>query len=312
MESQSNLGSYLLSLPERVLRSASALAGGLLHEIGSVTLPEGVRKSHLYVNLVEMTLRFLIEQVGEVEGVFPTEKELNENFLLRRTAGGGLEFIGILAFRASPVWILAALADVSGAGRQLLGDITNALKEEGLIEPEAEATSVDQMLDGLEQSAGLAANTINSPPLDVASLRRDWEALKLELAKLPPRTIPPVDMITGTWDEITREARAQGRSVFEMSSVMALSAVGTLPEKVYWLSQAAKLAGERTGYVLAGPLLSHYRQTLTEIGETGFTRYWTSQFRPYLLAAANQFSPKRGSWTERLLKKQSKKSPGEE
>ena len=305
MESQ--LTSYLLSLPERVLRSASALAGGLLHEIGGATLPEGVRKSRLYVNLVEMTLRFLIEQVGEVDGVFPSEEELDENFLLRRTAGGGLEMIGILAFRASPVWVLAALADVSGAGRHLLGDITNALKQEGLIDRDSEAGTVDQMLDVLERSAGLAAKTINSPPLDVAGLRRDWEALKLELAKLPPRTIPPVEMITGTWDQITREARAQGRSVFEMSSVMALSAVGTLPEKVYWLSRAAKLAGERTGYVLAEPLLSHYRGTLTDIREAGFAKYWASQFRPYLRSAATQFSPERSSWTERVLESHSNK-----
>ena len=124
---KSELTPYLLSLPERVLRSASALAGGLLHEIGSVTLPEAVRKTRLYVNVVEMTLRFMIEQVGEVEGVFPTEEKLNRDFLVRRTAGSGLEMIGLLAFRASPVWVLAALADVTGAGRQLLGDITASL-----------------------------------------------------------------------------------------------------------------------------------------------------------------------------------------
>ena len=306
------LTSYLLSLPERVLRSASALAGGLLHELGGATLPEGIRKSHLYVSLVELTLRFLIEQVGEVEGVFPSEGELNENFLLRRTAGGGLEMIGILAFRASPVWVLAALADVSGAGRHLLVDITNSLKEEGLIDPGTEAGSVDQILDGLEKSAGIAAEAINSPPLDVSSLRRDWKAFKVELAKLPPRTIPSGKIITGTWDQITREARAQGRSVFEMSSVMALSAVGTLPEKVYWLSRSAKLAGERTGYVLAEPLLSHYRQTLIDIHKMGFTKYWATQFRPYLGAAADQFSPEKGTWTQRLLQNRpAKTSPPE-
>ena len=168
------------------------------------------------------------------------------------------------------------------------------------------------MLDGLERSAGLAANTINAPPLDVPGLRRDWEALKLELAKLPPRSIPPVEMVAGTWEQIRGEARVQGRSIFEVSSVMALSAVGTLPERVYWLSQAAKLAGERTSYVLAGPLLSHYRQTLTDIRDSGFARYWSSQFRPYLRAAAAQFSPERGSWTERVLKNRSKEDISEE
>ncbi len=304
---KSELTPYLLSLPERVLRSASALAGGLLHEIGSVTLPEAVRKSRLYVNVVEMTLRFMIEQVGEVEGVFPTEEKLNRDFLVRRTAGSGLEMIGLLAFRASPVWVLAALADVTGAGRQLLGDITASLKEEGLIQPDTDVQTMDQMLDGLENSAGLAANTINAPPLDIAGLRQEWASLKTELAKVPPRELPSADVVTGTWRSIKQEARAQGRSTFEMSSVMALSAVGTLPETVYRLSRSALVAGETTGQMFAGPLLEHYRQTLVDIREVGFFKYWTRQFRPYLHTAAAQFSPDRGSLTERVLSFRMKK-----
>ena len=303
---------YLLSLPERVLRSASALAGGLLHEIGRSALPEGVRKSSLYVNLVDLTLRFLIEQVGQVQGVFPSEEQLNKKLLLQRTAGGGLEMIGVLAFRASPVRVLAALADVSGAGRHLLAEITGALKKAGLVEDDAEAGTVDQMLDALQRSAGLAANTINAPPLEVAGLRKDWKALKMELAKLPPNKIPPVETVAGTWAQITVEAQRQGRSVFEISTVMALSTVGTLPEKMYWLSRAARVAGERTGYVFAGPLLAHYRQTLTNIRKTGFTRYWISQFRPYLRSAAAQFTPERDSWTERVLQKSPYESTPEE
>ena len=61
------VSSFLLSLPERVLRSATALAAGLLREAGEVTIPQTIRRSQLYKNLVEATLRFLIEQVGQVE-----------------------------------------------------------------------------------------------------------------------------------------------------------------------------------------------------------------------------------------------------
>src|SRR5262245_3773110 len=97
---------FLLSLPERVLRSTTALAAGLLREIGEVTVPLSIRRGRLYENLVHVTLRFLIEQVGGVEGVYPGEEKLAEDFLVRRTAGNGIELIGILAFRASPVWVL--------------------------------------------------------------------------------------------------------------------------------------------------------------------------------------------------------------
>jgi hypothetical protein len=140
---------YLLSVPERTFRSASALAAGLLREITEVALPGALRRTRLYRNMVDVSLRFLIEQVGEVKGVYPNSEQLSEDFLIRRTAGNGIELIGILTFRASPVWVLAALADVSGAGRHLIQEITNALKAENLLDQDRNFTTVDQMLDGL-------------------------------------------------------------------------------------------------------------------------------------------------------------------
>src|SRR5262252_6746383 len=131
---QTRLRNFLLSLPERGLRSATAVAGGLLREVGDVAIPKTIRRSQLYRNLVEATLHFLIEQVGQVEGVYPGEEKLSEDFLVRRAAGNGIELMGILTFRASPVWVLAALADASGAGSLLIREITQSLKDEGLLD----------------------------------------------------------------------------------------------------------------------------------------------------------------------------------
>jgi len=104
---KTQLRNFLLSLPERRLRSATALAGGLLREVGDVAIPKTIRRSQLYRNLVQATLRFLIEHVGQVKDAYPGEEKLSEDFLIRRTAGNGIELIGILTFRASPVWVLA-------------------------------------------------------------------------------------------------------------------------------------------------------------------------------------------------------------
>src|SRR5262249_14965695 len=127
-------GQYLLSLPERVLRSAAAIAGGILREVGDVTIPAAVRRTRTYQMMVGLGLRFLVEQVGEVEGVSPPEGQLANDFILRRTAGHGIELAGILAFHASPVWILAALADITGAGRQIVSEVSRALQQEGLLD----------------------------------------------------------------------------------------------------------------------------------------------------------------------------------
>ena len=61
-----SIKSYLLSLPERVIRSALGLGAGVAREVGEVALPAGVRRSQMYKNLVDATLRYLTEKVGGV------------------------------------------------------------------------------------------------------------------------------------------------------------------------------------------------------------------------------------------------------
>jgi hypothetical protein len=298
---RNRLTPYLLSLPERVLRSVTALAGGLLREIGEVTIPRTIRGTHLYQQLVESTIRFLVEEVGNVEGVYPTEEKVSQDFLVRRTAGNGIELIGILAFRASPVWVLAALADVSGAGRTLIREISDSLKEQGLLDVHTEFSNVDQMLDGLERSAGRLASNVNTPPLDVATLRLEWASMKSDLSRIPVKNLPSVEGIRSVWSDLKLESRKQNLTVFEVSSLMAMSAIAAIPEKARWLSASTQLAARKTGVLVADALLDHYRTTLKEIHETGYVRYAVRQFRPYLYAAVSQFSPKRQSLTERLI-----------
>src|SRR5262245_25907517 len=128
-----------------------------MRETATVVVPGGVRKSQLYQNLVEATLRFLTEQVGGATAVETTSR-LPEDFLTRRAAGNAIELLGIVAFRVSPVWVLAALADVCGVGRQLIPEIADALKAEGLLDGDAQFLSVDQLLDGLERTSSRMAS----------------------------------------------------------------------------------------------------------------------------------------------------------
>ena len=298
---------YVVSLPERVVRSATALAGGLVREIGEVTIPQTLRRSHLYQTLVDATLRFLIEQVGEVDTVYPREEKLAEDFLVRRTAGNGIELVGILAFRASPVWVLAALADASGAGRYLIREISDSLKEAKLLEPDANFTTVDQMLDGLESSASRLADAVNAPPLDVVTLRQEWESVRKDLSRIPPSKLPPLDSLRDLWKDMKDTAKREDRTVYEVSSLMALSAIAAIPQKTRWLSASARLAAGKTGSVMSSVIVDHYRSTLAEIRRTGYVPYAVRQFRPYLYGAASQFSPRHQSLTERLLFRKGRK-----
>jgi hypothetical protein len=312
---------YLASLPERLLRSVLGFGAGVAREVGEVAVPAGIRRGQLYQNLVDTTLRFLIEQVGGVEGVYHADEQLPDKFLARRTAGNAIEALGIVAFRAAPGWGLAALADVCGMGRHLIPEIADALKAQGLLEQDAQFTSVEQMLDGLERTSSRLASTINTPPLDVPALREEWRAIRENarglhsfdsslalstpkagrLAQDRPASLPSRETIGDVWMQMKQASAREDRSIFETSSMLAVSAARGLPDGVRWLSASAMVGATRTGQVFAGALLDHYKQTLDDIQQVGFATYASQQLGPYVRAAIGQFSPARGTLTQRLL-----------
>ena len=299
---QRNIGGYVLSLPERLLRSATGIAAGAMRELGEVVLPTRVRRTRVYTSMVDASLRFLLEQVAQVESA-PGDEQLPPDFLMRRTAGNVVEIAGIAAFHASPVWVLAALADLAGAGRSLVSEITSALQKDGLLEPDRSFGSVEELLDGLESTAGRLAENVNTPPFEVADLRREWDQLRRDAVRLPRAALPDVDKLTAQWRTLQAEAAAQNRSVIELSSVLALSAIRALPDNARWLSRAARSGSVRTGEVLARGLLDHYRTVLTVIHQTGYSTYWIRELNTYLAAAVKQFSVDRESLTQRLLRR---------
>jgi hypothetical protein len=292
---------YLVSLPERMLRSAAGLGAGAVREASELVLPVGIRRTRLYSNIVDAMLRFLVEQVGRVDGVYPSEEALAGDFLLRRTAGNALEAVGIVAFRVSPVWVLAALADVCGAGRQLIPEIGDALAAEGLIDKNTQFSSVEQILDGLERTSSRLAATINLPPFDVATLRQEWQAIRGELRAIPSASLPRAEALRDVWGQIKAESTRQRRSILEISTALALSAAAKFPDGLRWVSASSRVAASRAAQMVAVSLLEHYRHTLADIRRVGYVRYAYRQYRPYVRAAIRQFAPTADTLTERLL-----------
>lgn len=292
---------YLLSLPERVIRSALGLSAGLLREVGEVALPQGVRHSALYKSLVDTTLRYVIEHVGGAEGVYPAEQLQPADFLTRRGAGHAIELLGIVAFRVSPVWVLAALADLSGLGRHLIPEIAAALKAEGLLEEATQFESVDQLLDGLEKTSSRLAQALYIPPLNVAELRKEWQTIRCQARRVNPLRLPSPSTILKQWEQLKNESTRQRRSVFETSSLLAIAAVRTLPNKARWLTASTGVGARRAGRLLAADVLDGYSQTLNELRKVGYLTYAKRQLSPYLRACVEQFSPQRSSLTQRLI-----------
>ena len=81
---------FLVSLPERAVRSLVALAGGGVHETAELVLPRLVRRSRLYEATAKNLLRVSIELVGGVEAPVQLADEYEPNarrLAVRKTAG---------------------------------------------------------------------------------------------------------------------------------------------------------------------------------------------------------------------------------
>jgi hypothetical protein len=85
--------------------------------------------------------------------------------------------------------------------------------------------------------------------------------------------------------------------------MVALSAIRSFPGNARWFYASARVGAARTGEIVSMALLDHYKETLAEMRETGYAAFAARQFRPYVRAAVDQFSPKRQTLTGRVLQK---------
>jgi hypothetical protein len=134
-------------------------------------------------------------------------------------------------------------------------------------------------------------------------LRREWAKLVAEVRRLPAPQLPTRASVTQLWNDLLAEAAAQDRTVFELSSLLAVSALGELPERARLLSKSAAVALRRSGTVVSESLLGYYGEALAEIRTVGFLNYGARQLAPYARAAVAAFQPERNTLTSKLIER---------
>jgi hypothetical protein len=272
--------SYLASLPERTARAGAALTGGLVYEASEVVLPLAVRQSKLYQAIVGRMLRITIELVGGVNGVYPAQETPVRELLIRKTAGNAVELSSFLAVGWSPVWLLAGASDLVGGTKVYLRALVTELRDAGVLAPDADVTSFEDLLTALEGTSGLLADTVDVPPLNVPSVRTSWQELQRQATDLPDAAA-----LEKIFAELQLAARQEDRSIVEISSMVALGAVRT---------------GVRLGSV---HIFDYYRRALRTIVEEGLPSFLRRSSTPYLMRAGSHFDPRSSTYSERLLQR---------
>ncbi|HXF97998.1 MAG TPA: aconitate hydratase [Gaiellaceae bacterium] len=274
---------YLVSLPERLLRTLAALAGGAAQETAELLLPRLLRRSRLYEATARNLLRIAVELVGGVERGTAAAEEVEPSpsrLAARKTAGNVVELGSIAAFGFSPLWLLAAAADVTRGTRVYLDALVGELKAAGVLAPEAELRSVDELLAALEGASGTGARLIDIPPLELEGLRRSLAELREDAAALPS-----AEELAAVYRALVREAEREERSLLEVSAGIGLA----------FLTAARKVGRAH--------VLEPYAEDLRPLREEGFAAYARRVGRPYLEAARRHLEPGRPTLIERGLER---------
>ena len=138
--------SYLVSLPERILRAMAASVGGFTYEASMLVLPGWLRGTRLYTAIIDGLLRILIELVGGAYGILPPKDISAQELATRKVVGTGIELAGLFTLGFSPLWIFAAIADLTGGTRSYLRLLVSELKNEGLLTEEESINTVEELL----------------------------------------------------------------------------------------------------------------------------------------------------------------------
>jgi aconitate hydratase A / 2-methylisocitrate dehydratase len=275
---------YALALPERLVRAIAAAGGGALHETAQLVLPRLVRKSRLYEATAKNLLRITVELVGGVER--PAEDVAGEveqsptKLAIRKAGGNVVELGSIFAFGFSPLWLLAAAADVTRGTRVYLDELVSELKSARVLAHDLELDSVDDLLAALEGASGTTARLIDIPPLEL-------EALKQSLADLreDARGLPTPPELAAVYQGLVAEADREQRTLLEVSVGIGIA----------FFNSARKVGRQH--------LLDPYTEDLRPVRDEGFAAYAWRVARPYARAVARQFDPSHTSLTERGLER---------
>jgi hypothetical protein len=274
---------FLVSLPERAVRSLFALVGGGVHETAELVLPRLVRRSRLYEATAKNLLRVSIELVGGVESPLAAADEYEPNakkLAVRKTAGNAVELGSIAAFGFSPLWLLAAAADVTHGTRVYLDAFVRELKMAGVLAEATELKTIDDLLAVLQGGSGTAARLIDIPPLELEALRRSLADLREDASGLPS----PAEM-AAVYDALRAEAVRERRSLLEVSTGVGIA----------FFNSARKVGRQH--------LLAPYGEDLKPVRDEGFGAYAARVSRPYGEAVARHFDPAQASLTERGIDK---------
>lgn len=283
---------YGASLPERFVRSLAAGLGGLVKETAELALPDLLKRTTIYSILLDRALRFIVEDVGQVEGVYDADEQ-QAGFVVRKIVGNFVELAGLLTLQASPLWVLALVGDAAFGIRTYLDLLVEELKKKEILEEGETIESASVLLGRLERLSATGALAIDLPPMALKDLRGMADRVSREARGGVRDARAFRDQADRLLEPMREVARKEKVSLFDVSAV-----VGMQTSRTVSLTTAAVGAGAR---LLNEQVLSHYVQAIRKMHDRGFYTVVRETHTPYTQTVAEHFRPGRQTLTDELL-----------
>jgi hypothetical protein len=291
---------YSASLPERTLRSASALAGGFVRESTNWLVPSAFRNSKSYSIFVKQMLDFVANDIGGVKRVRlgnkdePKQEQLD---LARKTVGNLLDMTALATFHVSPLTVLAVFSDVAYGSKVYLQLLSARLKEQGIVDRETTIDNASDLLEALEKASGNAAGMFDQPPISIDGLRKTIDETQQAVMQLDPSSLLPVAEIDQMWRQLELAAKEQKASIWDVSATVTVVALN----QVKAVGHGAVVGLEVAGNMFQQNIIEHYWMGLRAIEKQGLVTTLSTASEPYLEAVWSNFSMDSKTWTEQLL-----------
>lgn len=291
---------FLLSIPERTIRSLAAVGGGTAVFVSETLIPPTVQNSTLYRVTIGDLQQFLIEQVAQMDDTVLAgvkTRQLEQNFMPRRVAGSFVDLAGLVWIRFSPLWIFAIASDATSGSKVFLHRLVDQLKANEVLAEEAEINSLTELLDALHAASDASAQAVNMPPLSNHEIKETANELRENYGRLFANTNNLLPRFESLWSQMEDVSEETGTSTSKVSGMMTLDLVEWGKKSVGTVTAVGQTGGELIGE----HVLDSYAQTLQNIAKEGLPQYFGRLMTPFAETAVNHFDGKNVTWTERQI-----------
>ena len=288
---------YTASLPERLIRSLTALFGGMLKESTDFLVPEVLKESTTYQIFIGNLLRYGVENIGRVHGVYEEEGRMDNDYGVKKAVGNGIEMVGIVAVSASPLWVLAFMADATWGVNKYFKRISEELDQQHHVDEKIRFEKREDLLDSIEKVFDSMARNIDTPPLTRTELKENFDELRDYFRDVGKKTKMSMEDVHVLWGRMERAAKDQNRTILEISGAMTIH----LMNRVHSMEKTVKATKKVSVDILHEDIIDYYRDSLSEITKRGYVTVVKEEFTPYVKSAGRMFAPDEKMLTDRIL-----------